>query len=216
MKKLRKNHKKNKHTMSKTEEKKVQPEELNEQVTEETVANPEAAGEETPAQETEEAEKELTPEEQLQQQVAACEEKIAAQQDQLLRQMAEFDNYRKRTMKEKAELIKNGGEKTISAILPVIDDMERALANMKGESEEVVALRDGVELIYNKFLKTLQQEGLETINTKEADFDTDFHEAIALVPAPTDALKGKILDCVQTGYKLNDKVIRHAKVVVGQ
>ena len=216
MKKLRKNHKKYHHTMSKTEEKKVQPEELNEQVTEETVANPEAAGEETPAQETEEAEKELTPEEQLQQQVAACEEKIAAQQDQLLRQMAEFDNYRKRTMKEKAELIKNGGEKTISAILPIIDDMERALANMKGESEEVIALRDGVELIYNKFLKTLQQEGLETINTHEADFDTDFHEAIALVPAPTDALKGKILDCVQTGYKLNDKVIRHAKVVVGQ
>ena len=214
MKKLRKNHKKNNHTMSKHQEKNVQPEELNEQATEETVANPEAAGEETPAQE--ETEKELTPEEQLQQQVAACEEKIAAQQDQLLRQMAEFDNYRKRTMKEKAELIKNGGEKTISAILPIIDDMERALQNMKGESEEVVALRDGVELIYNKFLKTLQQEGLEIINTKEADFDTDYHEAIALVPAPTDALKGKILDCVQTGYQLNDKVIRHAKVVVGQ
>ena len=214
MKKLRKNHKKNNHTMSKNQEKKVQPEELNEQVTEETVANPEAVGEETPAQE--ETEKELTPEEQLQQQVAACEEKIAAQQDQLLRQMAEFDNYRKRTMKEKAELIKNGGEKTITAILPVIDDFERALQNMKGESEEVVALRDGVELIYNKFLKTLQQEGLETINTKEADFDTDYHEAIALVPAHTDALKGKILDCVQTGYTLNGKVIRHAKVAVGQ
>ena len=214
MKKLRKNHKKNNHTMSKHQEKNVQPEELNEQATEETVANPEAAGEETPAQE--ETEKELTPEEQLQQQVAACEEKIAAQQDQLLRQMAEFDNYRKRTMKEKAELIKNGGEKTITAILPVIDDFERALQNMKGKSEEVVALCDGVELIYNKFLKTLQQEGLETINTKEADFDTDYHEAIALVPAPTDALKGKILDCVQTGYTLNGKVIRHAKVAVGQ
>lgn len=167
------------------------------------------AGDETPAEE-------LTPEELLQKQLAEAEEKIALQQDQILRQAAEFDNYRKRTLKEKAELIKNGGEKAITAILPVIDDLERALQNMKSEDEEVVALRDGVELIYNKFLKTLQQEGLEKIETHEADFNTDFHEAIALVPAPTDELKGKILDCVQTGYQLNDKVIRHAKVVVGQ
>ena len=159
---------------------------------------------------------ELTPEEKLQQQLAAYEEKIAAQQDQILRQAAEFDNYRKRTLKEKAELIKNGGEKAITAILPVIDDLERALQNMKSDNEEVTALRDGVELIYNKFLKTLQQEGLEKMDTHEADFNTDYHEAIALVPAPTDELKGKILDCVQTGYQLNDKVIRHAKVVVGQ
>ncbi len=167
------------------------------------------AGDETPAEE-------LTPEELLQKQLAEAEEKIALQQDQILRQAAEFDNYRKRTLKEKAELIKNGGEKAITAILPVIDDLERALQNMKSEDEEVVALRDGVELIYNKFLKTLQQEGLEKIETHEADFNTDFHEAIALIPAPTDELKGKILDCVQTGYQLNDKVIRHAKVVVGQ
>lgn len=171
--------------------------------------NADTAGKETPAEE-------VTPEELLQKQLAEAEEKIALQQDQILRQAAEFDNYRKRTLKEKAELIKNGGEKTITAILPVIDDLERALQNMKSEDEEVVALRDGVELIYNKFLKTLQQEGLEKIETHEADFNTDFHEAIALVPAPTDELKGKILDCVQTGYQLNDKVIRHAKVVVGQ
>lgn len=207
-----KNHKKNYHYMNQKEEKSVQPEELNEQTAEDTAANENAAEDNN----TQEAEKELTPEEKLQQQLAAYEEKIAVQQDQILRQAAEFDNYRKRTLKEKAELIKNGGEKAITAILPVIDDLERALQNMKSDNEEVTALRDGVELIYNKFLKTLQQEGLEKMDTHEADFNTDYHEAIALVPAPTDELKGKILDCVQTGYQLNDKVIRHAKVVVGQ
>ena len=213
MKKRHKNNKKNSHSMNQTEEKKVQQEELNEQATEETVAGESLTDKEA----TEETEKkELTPEEQMQQQLIACEEKIAAQQDQILRQAAEFDNYRKRTLKEKAEIIKNGGEKTISAILPIIDDLERALQNMKSDNEEICALKDGVELIYNKFLKTLQQEGLNKIETQEADFNTDFHEAIALVPAPTDELKGKILDCVQTGYQLNDKVIRHAKVVVGQ
>ena len=198
--------------MNLKEEKSVQPEELSEQTAEDTAANENAAEDNN----TQEAEKELTPEEKLQQQLAAYEEKIAAQQDQILRQAAEFDNYRKRTLKEKAELIKNGGEKAITAILPVIDDLERALQNMKSDNEEVTALRDGVELIYNKFLKTLQQEGLEKMDTHEADFNTDYHEAIALVPAPTEELKGKILDCVQTGYQLNDKVIRHAKVVVGQ
>lgn len=210
--KRHKNHKKNYHYMNQKEEKSVQPEELNEQTAEDTAANENVAEDNN----TQEAEKELTPEEKLQQQLAAYEEKIAAQQDQILRQAAEFDNYRKRTLKEKAELIKNGGEKAITAILPVIDDLERALQNMKSDNEEVTALRDGVELIYNKFLKTLQQEGLEKMDTHEADFNTDYHEAIALVPAPTDELKGKILDCVQTGYQLNDKVIRHAKVVVGQ
>lgn len=210
--KRHKNHKKNYHYMNQKEEKSVRPEELNEQTAEDTAAN-ENVAEDNNAQE---AEKELIPEEKLQQQLVAYEEKIAAQQDQILRQAAEFDNYRKRTLKEKAELIKNGGEKAITAILPVIDDLERALQNMKSDNEEVTALRDGVELIYNKFLKALQQEGLEKMDTHEADFNTDYHEAIALVPAPTDELKGKILDCVQTGYQLNDKVIRHAKVVVGQ
>ena len=198
--------------MNQTEEKNILQDELDEQAVQETTAQ-EATAEDNGAQE---AEKELTPEEQLQQQLAASEEKIAAQQDQILRQMAEFDNYRKRTLKEKAELIKNGGEKTITAILPVIDDLERALQNIKGENEEVKALREGVELIYQKLMKILQQEGLEKIETQNADFNTDYHEAIALVPAPTDELKGKILDCVQTGYTLNGKVIRHAKVAVGQ
>ena len=212
MKKLRKNHKKNNYKMNQTEETKVQPEELDGQMAEETAANEAVAEENTP----QEPAKELTPGEELLQQLTNFKEKFTALQDQLLRQMAEFDNYRKRTIKEKAELIRNGGEKTITAILPVIDDFERALQNMKGGSEEVGALRDGVELIYNKLLKTLQQEGLERIETDGADFNTDYHEAIALVPAPTDELKGKILDCVQTGYTLNGKVIRHAKVAVGQ
>lgn len=197
----------NNNDMSQTEEKKQQEELQNEQQEEKNVAEEQLQPE---------AEKELSAEEKLQLQLAEAEEKLANQQDKLLRQMAEFDNYRKRTLKEKAELIKNGGEKTISTILPVIDDLERALQNMKSNNEEVKALFDGVELIYNKLLKLLQQEGLEKINTQEQDFNTDFHEAIALVPAPTDEQKGKILDCVQNGYTLNDKVIRHAKVVVGQ
>ena len=140
---------------------------------------------------------------------------LAEWQDKFIRLQAEFDNYRKRTMKEKAELIKNGGEKTISAILPILDDLERAL-NISETSDDVKAMREGIELIYNKFLKVLNQEGLQKIETDGKDFDTDYHEAIALVPAPSEEQKGKILDCVQTGYKLNDKVIRHAKVVVAQ
>lgn len=210
--KKHKNQKRNTLNMNQTEEKLAQQEELNEQKSEETVVNESIVDENN----AKEAEAELSPEEQMQKQLTACEEKIAAQQDQILRQMAEFDNYRKRTLKEKAELIKNGGEKTITSILPIIDDLERALQNMKSENEEVKAMYDGVELIYNKFIKLLQQEGLEKIDTHEADFNTDYHEAIALVPAPSDELKGKILDCVQTGYQLNDKVIRHSKVVVGQ
>lgn len=205
--------------MSKTEENTMQTpdEQIQEKTAEESIeATTTSANDTIDEGNTTDVPEELTPEQQMQQQLAACEEKIAAQQDQILRQMAEFDNYRKRTIKEKAELIKNGGEKVITAILPVIDDLERALQNMKSDNDEVTALRDGVELIYNKFLKNLQQEGLEKIATQEADFNTDYHEAIALVPAPSDEQKGKILDCVQTGYMLNEKVIRHAKVVVGQ
>lgn len=132
-----------------------------------------------------------------------------------LRLSAEFDNYRKRTMKEKAELILNGGEKSISSILPIVDDFERALKNME-TATDVAAVKEGVELIYNKFMSVLGQNGVKVIETKEQPLDTDYHEAIAVIPAPNEALKGKILDCVQTGYILNDKVIRHAKVVVGE
>lgn len=145
----------------------------------------------------------------------AANEKIEELKDKYLRTVAEFDNYRKRTLKEKAELILNGGEKAISAILPVLDDMERAIANGE-KTEDAKVLREGVELIFAKFQKTLEGLGVRKIETEGADFDTDVHEAIAMVPGMGDDKKGKVLDCVQTGYKLNDKVIRHAKVAVGQ
>ena len=131
----------------------------------------------------------------------------------LLYKTAEFENYRKRTMKEKTELILNGGEKTISAILPVLDDFERALAD---KSEDPKAIKEGVQMIFNKFIKTLEGLGVKKIETADKDFDVDFHEAIAMVPGMGDDKKGKVIDCVQTGYTLNDKVIRHAKVAVGQ
>lgn len=145
----------------------------------------------------------------------AANEKIEELKDKYLRTVAEFDNYRKRTLKEKTELILNGGEKAISAILPVLDDMERAIAN-GAKTEEPEVLREGMELIFAKFQKTLETLGVSKIETTDADFDTDVHEAIAMVPGMGDDKKGKVLDCVQTGYKLNDKVIRHAKVAVGQ
>lgn len=145
----------------------------------------------------------------------AAKATIEEQKDKYLRLSAEFDNYRKRTMKEKAELIKNGGEKAISAILPILDDLERALHNMQS-ADDVKAMYEGIDLIYQKFLKGLSQEGLQKMEPVGETFDTDYHEAVALVPAPSEDQKGKVLDCVQTGYKLNDKVIRHAKVVVAQ
>lgn len=132
---------------------------------------------------------------------------------QLLYKTAEFENYRKRTLKEKTELILNGGEKTISAILPVLDDFERAIAD---KSDDPKVIKEGVQMIFNKFAKTLEGLGVKKIETADKDFDTDFHEAIAMVPGMGDDKKGKVIDCVQTGYTLNDKVIRHAKVAVGQ
>jgi molecular chaperone GrpE len=163
----------------------------------------------------ENAEVELTAEEKLQRELDEANEKVATLEDKYLRQVAEFDNYRKRTIKEKAELIKNGGERAIESILPVLDDFERAMANM-AKNESAAEIMTGVELIYNKFVGILKQNGLQKIETEGADFNTDFHEAIAMIPAPTEELKGKVLDCVQTGYTLNDKVIRHAKVAVGE
>lgn len=145
----------------------------------------------------------------------AANEQIAELKDKYLRSVAEFDNYRKRTMKEKAELIVNGAEKTVSAILPVMDDMERALATAE-KTDDVEALKEGMKLIFQKFEKCLAGLGVSKIETKDADFDTDYHEAVAMVPGMGDDKKGKVLDCVQTGYTLNDKVIRHAKVAVGQ
>ncbi len=135
--------------------------------------------------------------------------------DKYLRTVAEFDNYKKRTLKEKTELILNGSEKTVTTFLPILDDMERAIANA-GKSTDITAIEEGWELIYNKFIKQLDSIGVKKIETNDADFDVDYHEAVAMVPGMGDDKKGKVIDCVQTGYTLNDKVIRHAKVAVGQ
>ena len=140
-------------------------------------------------------------------------DEIAALKDKYLRSVAEFENYKKRTLKEKAELILNGSEKSVAAILPVLDDFERALAD---KSDDPVAIREGVQMIYNKFIKTLESLGVKKMETEDKDFNTDYHEAVAMGPGLGDDKKGKVIDCIQTGYTLNEKVIRHAKVAVGQ
>lgn len=142
-----------------------------------------------------------------------AQSQIAALKDQLLRTIAEFENYKKRTIKEKMELIQNGGAKTVAAILPILDDFERAVAD---ESEDAAAIKEGTRMIFNKFVKSLESIGVKQIETEGQDFDTDYHEAVAMVPGMGDDKKGKVIDCVQTGYTMNDKVIRHAKVAVGQ
>ena len=144
-----------------------------------------------------------------------AQDEIADLKNQLLYKVAEFENYRKRTLKERAELILNGGEKFITAILPVLDDMERAIEN-GAKTDDPAVLREGMELIHQKFMKILESQGVNKIETENADFDTDVHEAVAMVPGMGDDKKGKVIDCLQQGYKLNDKVIRHAKVAVGQ
>ena len=137
---------------------------------------------------------------------------ISELKTKMLYMQAEFDNYRKRAMKEKADLILSGGEKTITAVLPVIDDFERALAD---KSDNPEAIREGMQLIYQKFIKTLEGLGVKKIETEGADFNVDYHEAVAQVPGMGEDKSGKVIDCVQTGYTLNDKVIRFAKVAVG-
>lgn len=168
--------------------------------------------------ETEEAKaEEATSNEAVEEQdpLEKAQKEIEELKTRLLYKAAEFDNYRKRTLKERAELILNGGEKTITAILPVLDDMERAIDN-GAKTDDPQVLREGMELIYQKFVKALESQGVTKIETKDADFDTDVHEAVAMVPGMGDDKKGKVIDCLQEGYKLNDKVIRHAKVAVGQ
>nr|WP_296086789.1 nucleotide exchange factor GrpE [uncultured Prevotella sp.] len=166
----------------------------------------EAADKDTANADNKAEEKELDP-------LAKAQQEVEDLKKQLLYKTAEFENYRKRTLKEKAELIMNGGEKTIAAILPVLDDFERALAD---KSEDPKAIKEGVQMIFNKFVKSLESLGVKKIETQDKDFDVDYHEAIAMVPGMGDDKKGKVIDCVQTGYTLNDKVIRHAKVAVGQ
>lgn len=153
--------------------------------------------------------------EQATDEINELKEQLASLHDKYLRQIAEFDNYRKRILKEKSELILNGGEKVISSLLPVLDDFERALINIKKGGDETTLLQ-GTELIYQKLLSTLESQGLSKIKTEKEDFNTDFHEAVAMVPVDDESMKGKVVDCVQTGYTLNNKVIRHSKVAVGQ
>lgn len=169
--------------------------------TEDTSANADNSAEEKTT--------ELTVEEQLE----AAKKEVEQYKDKYLRAVAEFDNYRKRTLKEKAELLLNGSEKAVCAFLPILDDFERAIAD---KTEDVNAIKEGVQIIFNKFNKTLESLGVRKIETEGKDFDVDFHEAVAMVPGMGDDKKGKVIDCVQTGYQLNDKVIRHAKVAVGQ
>lgn len=156
---------------------------------------------------------EMTAEPTLEEQLEAAKKEAEQYKDKYLRAVAEFDNYRKRTLKEKAELLLNGSEKAVCAFLPILDDFERAIAD---KTEDVNAIKEGVQIIFNKFNKTLESLGVKKIETEGKDFDVDFHEAVAMVPGMGDDKKGKVIDCVQTGYQLNDKVIRHAKVAVGQ
>ena len=177
--------------------------ELNNEETTQNVAEAqaeEANGEKAPAEE------ELDP-------LVAAQNEAEQWKDKYIRLVAEFENYKKRTLKEKSELILNGSEKTVAAILPILDDFERATAD---KTEDPQAIKEGYELIYKKFLKALETLGVHKIKTDNADFNVDYHEAIAMVPGMGDDKKGKVIDCVQTGYTLNDKVIRHAKVAVGQ
>lgn len=182
--------------------------------TNENVTDADNKAEETTDKNEEEGVKDGTEEKETDPLEAALNE-IAQLKDKYLRSVAEFDNYRKRTLKEKAELILNGSEKAVQAILPIIDDMERALANSE-KTEDAEVLKEGMKLIYQKTNKIMEGLGVKKIDTTDADFDTNFHEAVAMVPGMGDEKKGKVLDCVQTGYTLNDKVIRHAKVAVGQ
>lgn len=147
--------------------------------------------------------------------LAEAQAQIEELKDRYLRTVAEFENFKRRTQKEKAELIFNGSEKTVSAILPILDDMERAAANAN-KTDDIHALEEGWELIFKKLLKTLEGLGVKKIETQDKAFNVDFHEAVAMVPNVEDNKKGKVIDCVQTGYTLNEKVIRHAKVAVGQ
>ena len=156
---------------------------------------------------------EMTAEPTIEEQLEAAKKEVEQYKDKYLRAVAEFDNYRKRTLKEKAELLLNGSEKAVCAFLPILDDFERAIAD---KTEDVNAIKEGMQIIFNKFNKTLESLGVKKIETEGKDFDVDFHEAVAMVPGMGDDKKGKVIDCVQTGYTLNDKVIRHAKVAVGQ
>lgn len=193
--------------MTKEEEKQID-EELNQTETSENSENLETSENSENSDETPSAEP------SLEDKLAEAQSRIAELEKERLYKQAEFDNFRKRIIKEKAELILNGGRKVLEAMLPVIDDLERALAHMQ-TAEDVEAVKEGVDLIYKKFLKVMETQGVTQMKTEGADFDTDFHEAVTQFPAPSPELKGKVIDCTEKGYMLNDTVLRFAKVVVG-
>lgn len=194
--------------MSKKEQEQVKEEELQQEETQTEAQNAEV---ESQNAEEEQPAKEETPEEKI----AALQAELEKSQKEYLFLMAEFDNYRKRTVKEKAELIKNGGEKAMLGLLPVIDDFERAIDAIDNSSD-VESLKEGVDLIYNKFMKYLESQQVKPMESTGTDFDADIYEAVTTFPAPDESMKGKVIDTVQKGYTINEKVLRHAKVVVGQ
>ena len=194
--------------MSKKEQEQVKEEELQQEETQTEAQNAEV---ESQNAETEQSAKEETPEDKI----AALQAELEKSQKEYLFLMAEFDNYRKRTVKEKAELIKNGGEKAMLGLLPVIDDFERAIDAIDNSSD-VESLKEGVDLIYNKFMKYLESQQVKPMESTGTDFDADIYEAVTTFPAPDESMKGKVIDTVQKGYTINEKVLRHAKVVVGQ
>ncbi|MCI6577304.1 MAG: nucleotide exchange factor GrpE [Sodaliphilus sp.] len=194
--------------MSKKEQEQVKEEELQQEETQTEAQNAEV---ESQNAEEEQSAKEETPEDKI----AALQAELEKSQKEYLFLMAEFDNYRKRTVKEKAELIKNGGEKAMLGLLPVIDDFERAIDAID-KSSDVEGLKEGVDLIYNKFMKYLESQQVKPMESTGTDFDADIYEAVTTFPAPDESMKGKVIDTVQKGYTINEKVLRHAKVVVGQ
>lgn len=194
--------------MSKNEQEQVKEEELQQEGTQTEAQNAEV---ESQNAEEEQPAKEETPEDKI----AALQAELEKSQKEYLFLMAEFDNYRKRTVKEKAELIKNGGEKAMLGLLPVIDDFERAIEAID-KSSDVESLKEGVDLIYNKFMKYLESQQVKPMESTGTDFDADIYEAVTTFPAPDESMKGKVIDTVQKGYTINEKVLRHAKVVVGQ
>jgi len=200
-------------TMNKEDKIKAEDNNREEQPDTQKVASGETETESTEKANDAEAAPSAEAEPEKQDPLAEAQKEIEERKDKYLRAVAEFDNYKKRTLKEKAELILNGGQKTVTAILPVLDDFERALAD---KSEDPKAIHEGMQMIFNKFEKTLEGLGVKKIDTEDKDFDVDFHEAVAMVPGMGDDKKGKVIDCMQSGYTMNDKVIRHAKVAVGQ
>lgn len=194
--------------MSKKEQEQVKEEELQQEETQTEAQNAEV---ESQNAEEEQHAKEETPEDKI----AALQAELEKSQKEYLFLMAEFDNYRKRTVKEKAELIKNGGEKAMLGLLPVIDDFERAIDAID-KSSDVEGLKEGVDLIYNKFMKYLESQQVKPMESTGTEFDADIYEAVTTFPAPDESMKGKVIDTVQKGYTINEKVLRHAKVVVGQ